>query len=70
MLLIVPATGAARFTDTLADSVREEWDSVINHKFADELAEGTLDLSILKCYLIQDHRFLDAFVVPVLYISL
>ena len=30
---------------------------------ADELASGTLDLDVLRCYLIQDHRFLDAFVV-------
>jgi hypothetical protein len=57
------ADAPGRFTDALVDEVRETWDSVVKHKFTDQLAAGTLDLSILKCYLIQDHRFIDAFVV-------
>lgn len=61
----VSADGAAqeRFTDSLARDVNAVWQQVINHKFTDQLAAGTLDKEVLKCYLIQDHRFLDAFVV-------
>ena len=62
----VGATGdshGARFTDVLAVESGELWRSVVTHKFTDQLAAGTLDLGVLKCYLIQDHRFLDAFVV-------
>lgn len=57
------AAESGRFTDSLVEDVRETWESVINHEFTDQLAEGTLDLKTLKCYLIQDHRFIDAFVV-------
>ena len=52
-----------RFTDELRTSAGSQWDRVVNHKFTDELAEGTLDKEVLKRYLIQDYRFLDAFVV-------
>jgi thiaminase/transcriptional activator TenA len=52
-----------RFTDVLRKSAGSQWDRVVNHKFTDELAEGTLDKDVLKRYLVQDHRFLDAFVV-------
>lgn len=52
-----------RFTDQLAAGVGPLWSSVVEHKFTDELAAGTMDKDILRCYLIQDHRFLDAFVV-------
>mmetsp|Transcript_16535 Transcript_16535/g.42436 ORF Transcript_16535/g.42436 Transcript_16535/m.42436 type:complete len:250 (-) Transcript_16535:376-1125(-) len=52
-----------RFTDMLAREMGDEWTRVIEHRFTDELADGTLDLGILKCYLVQDHRFIDAFVV-------
>ena len=51
------------FTDELAADAGPLWASVVGHKFTDELAAGTLDKAVLKCYLIQDHRFLDAFVV-------
>mmetsp|Transcript_9227 Transcript_9227/g.10707 ORF Transcript_9227/g.10707 Transcript_9227/m.10707 type:complete len:217 (+) Transcript_9227:98-748(+) len=52
-----------RFTEELRESAGSQWDRVVNHKFTDELAEGTLDKEVLKRYLIQDYRFLDAFVV-------
>ena len=55
--------GRPRLTDSLVSEVRPLWRSVVEHRFTDELAAGTLDLGVLKCYLIQDHRFLDAFVV-------
>lgn len=36
---------------------------MINHKFTKELAANTIDRKVLKKYLVQDHRFLDAFVI-------
>ena len=57
------ASKEERFTDSLTSQIQETWDSVVNHRFTDELASGTLDLGVLRCYLIQDHRFIDAFVV-------
>jgi len=52
-----------KFTEELRESAGPLWEKVINHKFTNELAEGTLDKDVLKRYLIQDYRFLDAFVV-------
>jgi len=50
-------------SEQLVAANKDTWDSIVNHRFADELAAGTLDLDVLRCYLIQDHRFLDSFVV-------
>ena len=56
------ATG--RFTDELRAKAGDQWNRVIHHKFTKELAAGTIDKqTVLKRYLIQDHRFLDSFVV-------
>jgi thiaminase/transcriptional activator TenA len=53
-----------RFTDELRDAAGEQWTRVIHHKFTKEVAAGTIDRQhVMKRYLIQDHRFLDAFVV-------
>jgi len=40
-----------------------EWDAVTRHRFTDDLAAGSIERDVLKRYLVQDHRFLDAFVV-------
>eukprot|EP00568_Trieres_chinensis_P002542 CAMPEP_0183301674 /NCGR_PEP_ID=MMETSP0160_2-20130417/7711_1 /TAXON_ID=2839 ORGANISM="Odontella Sinensis, Strain Grunow 1884" /NCGR_SAMPLE_ID=MMETSP0160_2 /ASSEMBLY_ACC=CAM_ASM_000250 /LENGTH=135 /DNA_ID=CAMNT_0025464329 /DNA_START=25 /DNA_END=428 /DNA_ORIENTATION=+ len=58
-----PASPPSRFTDALREAAGDGWDRVVNHRFADELAAGTIDRDVLRRYLIQDHRFLDAFVV-------
>ena len=52
-----------RFSDELREAAGSQWDRVINHKFTDELADGSIDRTVLKRYLVQDHRFLDSFVV-------
>ena len=44
-------------------AVSEQWQRLVDHKFTIELADGTIDSEVLKKYLIQDHRFLDSFVV-------
>ena len=51
------------FTESLVQLYSQPWNRVINHRFTDELANGTLNLGVLRCYLVQDHRFLDSFVV-------
>jgi thiaminase/transcriptional activator TenA len=57
------ATGAASFSEELRQAAGDQWTRVITHRFTTELASGTIDRNVLKRYLIQDHRFLDAFVV-------
>ena len=52
-----------RFTDELREAAGDQWQRVVNHRFTDELAAGTINRDWLRRYLIQDHRFLDAFVV-------
>ena len=39
-----------------------KFEAIVKHRFTDELAAGTIEKSVLKQYLIQDHRFLDSFV--------
>lgn len=58
------ASTASRFTDDLRAKAGDQWNRVVHHKFTKELAAGTIDKqTVLKRYLIQDHRFLDSFVV-------
>ena len=52
-----------RFTDELRSLAGAKWEAVINHRFTDALAAGTIDRDVLARYLVQDHRFLDSFVV-------
>lgn len=51
------------FSEELRESASPKWDRIIHHKFTKELASGTIDRRVLKKYLIQDHRFLDSFVI-------
>lgn len=51
------------FTEELRLAAGDQWDRVIDHRFTKELALGTIDRAVLKRYLIQDHRFLDSFVI-------
>ena len=52
-----------RFTDELRIASGAQWERVVQHKFTTDLAAGTIDRDCLKRYLIQDHRFLDSFVI-------
>ncbi|CAE7290881.1 tenA, partial [Symbiodinium pilosum] len=54
---------ATAFSEELRQHAAEQWNRVINHRWTKQLAAGTLDLKVMRRYLIQDHRFLDAFVV-------
>lgn len=51
------------FSEELQIACNDKWKEVIHHRFTKELAEGTIDRAVLKKYLIQDHRFLDSFVI-------
>lgn len=51
----------ARFTDILRDAAREDWDATVSHRFVGELIAGTIAPDVMSRYLVQDHRFLDAF---------
>ena len=50
-----------RFTEALRSAAGAQWERVVKHKFTNELASGEIDRKVLTRYLIQDHRFLDAF---------
>jgi thiaminase (transcriptional activator TenA) len=52
-----------RFTDELRIANGPQWDRVTKHKFTTELAAGTMDKNVIRRYLIQDHRFLDSFII-------
>mmetsp|Transcript_8321 Transcript_8321/g.10912 ORF Transcript_8321/g.10912 Transcript_8321/m.10912 type:complete len:229 (+) Transcript_8321:77-763(+) len=58
------AAASSSFTEELKLSAGDLWERVVEHKFTVELATGTIDRNtVLKRYLIQDYRFLDAFCV-------
>ena len=61
-IMVEPST--TRYTDQLRAKAGDQWNRVVHHRFTKELAAGTIDKqTVLKPYLIQDHRFLDSFVV-------
>lgn len=51
-----------RFTDTLRAESQPTWDDAVGHRFVHELLAGEISDDVMATYLIQDHRFLDAFV--------
>lgn len=51
------------FSDELRLAAGDQWERIISHRFTTEIADGSIDRNVLKRYLVQDHRFLDAFVV-------
>eukprot|EP00310_Coccolithus_braarudii_P024919 CAMPEP_0183355958 /NCGR_PEP_ID=MMETSP0164_2-20130417/42504_1 /TAXON_ID=221442 /ORGANISM="Coccolithus pelagicus ssp braarudi, Strain PLY182g" /LENGTH=220 /DNA_ID=CAMNT_0025529225 /DNA_START=47 /DNA_END=709 /DNA_ORIENTATION=- len=53
----------ATLTEQLRAEAGARFEAIVYHRFTDELAAGTIDRSVLKTYLVQDHRFVDAFVV-------
>lgn len=38
------------------------WDACVRHRYVEELLSGTISDEVMGRYLIQDHRFIDAFV--------
>lgn len=50
-----------RFTETLRQASEPLWSQATEHRFVRELLSGTVSDAVMARYLIQDHRFLDAF---------
>ena len=49
------------FTETLRGECAADWQAATGHRFVDELLAGRVDDAVMARYLVQDHRFLDAF---------
>lgn len=61
MLAMRPRDSMTRFTETLRLAVQDDWDASVTHPFVVQLYDGTVPPAAMRRYLVQDHRFLDAF---------
>jgi len=52
-----------RFTETLRAANDPGWSDAVEHRFVKEIFTGALPDAVIARYLIQDHRFLDSFLV-------
>lgn len=52
-----------RFTDLLRSQSEPNWTAAVEHRFVTELFEGSVADTVMTRYLVQDHRFLDSFLV-------
>ena len=52
---------ATTFSETLRHECAEDWQAATGHRFVTELCAGTVPDRVMAAYLVQDHRFLDAF---------
>src|SRR5437867_4061079 len=52
-----------RFTETLRAASEPGWSHAVGHRFVKELFTGAVPDAVMARYLIQDHRFLDSFLV-------
>jgi thiaminase/transcriptional activator TenA len=52
-----------RFTETLRTASEVSWSRAVEHRFVQELFIGTVPDAVMARYLIQDHRFLDSFLI-------
>jgi thiaminase/transcriptional activator TenA len=52
-----------RFTETLRAASEPGWSRAVEHRFVKELFSGAVPDAVMARYLIQDHRFLDSFLV-------
>jgi len=52
-----------RFSDTLRQSCEATWTRAVEHRFVRELGAGCIADDVMAAYLVQDHRFLDSFLV-------
>jgi thiaminase (transcriptional activator TenA) len=53
-----------RFTETLRAVTEPGWSHAVGHRFVKELFAGAVPDEVMARYLIQDHRFLDSFLIP------
>jgi thiaminase/transcriptional activator TenA len=52
-----------RFTQTLRAASEPGWSDAVGHRFVKELFIGAVPDAVMARYLIQDHRFLDSFLI-------
>jgi thiaminase/transcriptional activator TenA len=52
-----------RFTETLRAASEAGWSHAVQHRFVNELFAGAVRDAVMARYLIQDHLFLDSFLV-------
>src|SRR6266446_3026000 len=52
-----------RFTETLRAASEPGWSHAVGHRFVKELFTGAVPDAVMARYLIQDHRFLDSFLI-------
>ena len=52
-----------RFTDTLRAASEPAWSDAVGHRFVTELFAGAVPNAVMAGYLLQDHRFLDSFLI-------
>src|SRR6266550_6387909 len=52
-----------RFTETLRAASEPGWSHAVGHRFVKELFTGAVLDGVMASYLIQDHRFLDSFLI-------
>jgi thiaminase/transcriptional activator TenA len=64
-LLLAPLIAAAPQTTTewLRSEAGSDWTSITTDPFVSQLADGTITNATLTRYLVQDHKFVDAFMV-------
>ena len=52
-----------RFTEILRAASEPSWSDAVGHRFVNELFAGSVPDAVMARYLIQDHRFLDSFLI-------
>ena len=52
-----------RFTETLRHASEPTWSQAVKHRFVVDLFAGSVPDRVMASYLIQDHRFLDSFLI-------
>src|ERR1700730_13592877 len=52
-----------RFTETLRAASEPGWSHAVGHRFVKELFTGAVLDRVMARYLVQDHRFLDSFLI-------
>ena len=52
-----------RFTESLRTASEAGWLNAVQHRFVNDLIAGAVPDAVMARYLIQDHRFLDSFLV-------
>jgi thiaminase/transcriptional activator TenA len=52
-----------RFTETLRAANEPGWSQAVGHRFVKELFSGAVPDAVMARYLVQDHRFLDSFLI-------